>query len=458
MAADGVADIVVHPAHGAGGEEGIGVEEGEGALFAGKLDAGAVGGAGDAVHPEAGGGDGVIGAVAQAGHQERVGEAGDAKADAALGLRLGRLGGEGEARDVDDIVHHAHRGGDEVVERVEVERGGGAEGVVDEAGEVDRAEQAGAVGRQGLFAAGVGGGDGFGVVQVVCRVDAVDEDHAGFGIVVGRAHDPVPEVAGGQAAPGLAVEGELPRAVGLDRGHEGVGHEHGHVEHAQAGGVGLGGDEILDIGVVAAHGRHHRAAARAGGHDGAAHRVPDVHEAERARGIGGHTVHRRAARADGGEVVADAATLLHGEGRFLERFEDAGHAVGDGAHDEAVEERDRTASAGAGGDPAGGEEAEILERGEKARLPGGGVLFGCGECAGDAAPGVFDRAVEGRAGGVLEAVLHVPDLFGDGRGKTGHAGILWSAVGVESTEHMGNPGFGQTISGGGGPCMTGGAG
>ena len=87
--------------------------------------------------------------------------------------------------------------------------------------------------------------------------------------------------------------------AGLHGLHEGVGDQHGHVEHAQTRGVGLGGDEIFHIRVVATHGRHQRAAAGACGHDGAAHGVPDIHDRQRAGGIRRDAQHIRAARAAG---------------------------------------------------------------------------------------------------------------------------------------------------------------
>ena len=44
-------------------------------------------------------------------------------------------------------------------------------------------------------------------------------------------------------------------------------------------------------------------------------------------------------------------------------IEDAGEAVGNGAHDEAVEQGNRAIGAGAGEDAAGGDELEIVQRG-----------------------------------------------------------------------------------------------
>src|SRR3954454_21919155 len=59
-----------------------------------------------------------------------------------------------------------------------------------------------------------------------------------------------------------------------------------------------------------------------GGHDGAAHRVPDIHERERAGGIGAHAPDGSAPRPQGGEVIADAAALLHRQRRLAKMGED----------------------------------------------------------------------------------------------------------------------------------------
>ena len=74
-----------------------------------------------------------------------------------------------------------------------------------EARQVDRAEQARAVGRQRLLAAGVGGADVLAPPVVVHLVDAVDQDEARLGEVVGRRHDDVPHAARRQRLVDLAA-------------------------------------------------------------------------------------------------------------------------------------------------------------------------------------------------------------------------------------------------------------
>src|SRR5207244_12025007 len=112
--------------------------------------------------------------------------------------------------------------------------------------------------------------------EVVATVDAVDEDHARLGVGVGRPHDLVPQFARRQHLPYRTLEGELPWRVVLDCLHERVGDEHRQVKHAQPPGLLFGLDEVLDVGMVAAQGGHHRAAAIASAHYRPAHRVPDI--------------------------------------------------------------------------------------------------------------------------------------------------------------------------------------
>ena len=90
---------------------------------------------------------------------------------------------------------------------------------------------------------------------------------------------------------------------------------------------------------------------------------------KRTGGIRRHALHLGPARPDGGEIIADAAALLHGQRGFLQHLEDAAHAVGNRAHDEAVEQRHRPPGARPGGDPAGGQELEILQRRDRSGLP-----------------------------------------------------------------------------------------
>ena len=205
---------------------------------------------------------------------------------------------------------------------VPVEARIGAERVLHEAGQVDRAEQAGAVGRQRLLAARVGRADRLAPPVVVQLVDPVDEDEARLGEVVGGDHDHVPQVAGAQLAVDpaghqavvahdvvvvhrpfapdhlgrivqiqvglfLLVHREDQRPVGVvfHRLHELVGDQQAQVELAQPAVLALGADELAHVRVADVEGAHLRAAPPAGGADGEAHLVEDIHERQRPAGV-----------------------------------------------------------------------------------------------------------------------------------------------------------------------------
>ena len=253
--------------------------------------------------------------------------------------------------------------------------------------------------------AGVGGVDGLAVGEVVACVDAVDEDHARFGGVVGRAHDPLPQVARRHLAMDGAGELERPRGALAHRVHERVAHQHRQVEHAQLARFALGVDEGLDVRVVARQRRHHGAAAVAGAHDRAAHGVPHPHERDRPRRIGADALHARALRAKGRKIDADAAALLHGQRRIPEAVEDSRHVVGEPAHHEAVEQRDAVVGAGAGKDSPGGQETVVVERRRERFLPARRLGLRRRQRPRHAAPAIVDGAVDRRPVGPLQAVF-----------------------------------------------------
>ena len=379
------------------------------------------------MHPHFGLAGRGVAAIPQAQHQKRVCQTRHAQTDAALGAGLGGLFGQGKARGVHHIVHHPHGDAHQIIQGGKVQLGLGRESRRYQRGQVDRPQQASAIGRQGLLAAGVGRGNRLDIVKVVGLVDPVNENHPRLGEIKGVAHDLVPQIARLDGAVDPAIKDQLPDAVGLDRLHERIGDQHRQVEHAQAGGVFLGPDEGLDIGVIAAHRGHHGTATRASGHDGAAHRIPDIHERQGPRSIGRHALHLGTARADRREVIADAAALLHGQRGLFQPVENSAHAVGDRAHDKAVEQGDIASRARAGGNAARRQVLEpfkcLVERG----LPFGLVGFNLGQGAGNPAPGVFDRPVNRGAILRFQAILHVPDLLGDGGGEVRHAGTFWQS-------------------------------
>ena len=163
---------------------------------------------------------------------------------------------------------------------------------------------------------------------------------------------------------------QRPFGIAAHRRHEGIGHQDGEVEATQLARLLLGGDELLDVGMIAAQRRHHGAAAGAGGQDGAAHRVPDLHEGDRT----------------GGDVAGALARVPRG--RSVEKSSPMpppcciviapscrarkmpGIEVLDRPHDEAVEQRDVARRAGAGLNATAWKELEILQNAEEAILPG----------------------------------------------------------------------------------------
>ena len=197
--------------------------------------------------------------------------------------------------------------------------------------------------------------------------------------------------------------------------HERVGREHREVEHRETSRRAFGVHEIFDVGMIAGERRHHRAAPRAGRHDRAAHRVPHFHEGDGAGRIRAHAFHRRAFGPKRREVVADAAALLQRQRRLAQMGEDAAHVVRDGAHDEAVEERDAALGARAGQDSPGRQEAIAGQGLGEGQRPFAALLgrLGLRRRHRHARPAVGHVAVHRRAVGRFQPVFHVPDLARD---------------------------------------------
>src|SRR3546814_11579156 len=84
---------------------------------------------------------------------------------------------------------------------------------------------------------------------------------------------------------------------------------------------------------------------------------------------------------------------------FRSVLEDAAHVVGDGPHDEAVEQGDVAVSPGAGLDAPGRQKTEILQRRKELRfhgLAGCRLWLGGGQGAGDAPRSEERRVGKGR--------------------------------------------------------------
>ncbi len=319
-------------------------------------------------------------AVLHAEHRDGRAQAQEAHAVAALPHDLVALPAERQAVDLDHVVEHAGEDAHDLAVLVPVEARLLRERPVHEARQVHRAEQAGTVGRQRLLAAGVGGADVLAPPVVVHLVDAVDQDEAGLGEVVGRGHDDVPQplgrerlvdLAGDQAflvrdvalrvrplAPDegerivhvvlLRVvfaqrqrEGKLPLAVAAHRLDELVGHEQRQVELPEAAVLALGADEVDRVRMADVEGAHLRAAAAARRGHREAHAVVDIHEGHRAGGMRAGARDIGAARPERREFIADAATGLQREAGLVHLVEDVVHRVADRSGHGAVDRRGR---------------------------------------------------------------------------------------------------------------------
>ena len=135
------------------------------------------------------------------------------------------------------------------------------------------------------LAAGIGCADILAIPEIVLTVDLIDEQHTGFGEIIGRTHDPGPQVSSGDASHHTTGnEPNLTRPVALQRFgvtagrfakhmfgkhqwpgcvighrlHEIVADLYREVEASQEVRVLLGDDEGLNIGMVATQCGHHR--------------------------------------------------------------------------------------------------------------------------------------------------------------------------------------------------------
>jgi hypothetical protein len=325
----------------------------------------------------------IVRIVAQAQHHQRAAQAKEAQADAALGGALVGLLRQRPLGRIQRQVQHAHPDARHPAHRLIVEFRALAERMLHKTGQVQRTEVAASVARQRLFAARIGGAQGFAVVQVVLGIDAVHEQHARFRMVIGRGHHLVPQLARGHAAidplavVALAGAGgqvfvarlrlvhQFELAVGRQRAHEAVRDADRQVEIAESAIV-LGGDEVLDIGMVDAQHAHLGATAGAGRFDRLAGSVEYFHVRHRSRGARLRPLHLRAGRPDGAEVVAHATAAAHGFRRFGDGGIDARQAIGlarygiaDRLH-EAVHQGGLQPQADGGIDTAGWDEAVFL--------------------------------------------------------------------------------------------------
>ncbi|OQC14887.1 MAG: hypothetical protein BWX79_00778 [Alphaproteobacteria bacterium ADurb.Bin100] len=342
---------------GAGGQVAFGLEFRKRALLAGQRHRGGVRRIPHARRDTRGHLPAVGRVVAQAQHGQRIAHAGEAHADASLCRGLLALLLQRPERDIEHVVECAYLQRDGTLERLEIERRHPIEtkGMAHKARQDDRPEVAAAIGRQRLFAAGIGRRNGLAITQVVVQVDVVQKQDAWLGKVVGRLHHRIPQFPRGhrlvdpkavrtlegalrdQAGAGARTVHQFPGLVVPKRLHERIGHPHRHVEVVPAPRRALGGDEIHHVRVVDAQHAHLRAAPGPGALHRGAGLVEHVDVAARPRSHGGGGLDLGATRANAREIVAHAAPTTHGFGRLAQGFVDAGvtaivHALDAVAH------------------------------------------------------------------------------------------------------------------------------
>ncbi len=200
-----------------GVQQGIGVETGERTTLLRQPHRGRIGGiahgAGDACRPPAR----RLAVVAQTQHDQRIPQASETEADAALAAGLFALFGQRPRGQIEHVVQHAHRDRHHPDQALDVEVGGGFERPLDQSREVDRAQAAGAVRRQRLLPAGIGCRDRLAAGEVVVGVDAVQEQQPGLAMPVGIADDAMPQGVCRQAGVAPEAVGSLPGPRGLLR-------------------------------------------------------------------------------------------------------------------------------------------------------------------------------------------------------------------------------------------------
>jgi hypothetical protein len=130
--------------------------------------------------------------IAQAEHDQHVAEPGESQANATFVARFLGLLRQRPDRGIQHVIEHPRCRTNDARQRFEVKARMRRKRFTDEQRKVDAAQTTAAICRQGLFAARVGCRNRFAVGQVVIGVDAVNENHARFGMIIGRVHDLLP--------------------------------------------------------------------------------------------------------------------------------------------------------------------------------------------------------------------------------------------------------------------------
>ena len=200
-----------------------GIVHREHAFFLSQFNAGFICGAGNGPHDFLRQSQRFVRTVADSQKDKQVSQAGDADAHAPFGDSLQPLLLERILAHVNDIIQKAHGGFGDISDTAEIHCRLSGERVEYKTGQVDRAEQAGAIRGQGLFAARIGGADIFTVIQIVHFVDAVYQDEARFREIIGGMHDFFPQLHRMHRLVHFAFEHQFPVLVIFHRIDEFVG-------------------------------------------------------------------------------------------------------------------------------------------------------------------------------------------------------------------------------------------
>src|SRR5215469_150071 len=161
-------------------------------------------------------------------------------------------------------------------------------------------------------------------------------------------------------------------------------------------------------------GSHLCAAAPAGGGDGEAHLVEDIHEGQRSRGVRARAGYVGAARTQRRVLISDSAATLQRQSRFVDLPQDIVHRVTDRARHRAVDRGGRglvLERASVGCHPSRGYGA-ATQRPQEPLVPVLAYILALdvGESARHALVGIVHRLVDGRTVLRAEAILLVPDV------------------------------------------------
>ena len=415
-----IAHISVHLLHRATGQIALSVKQRKRPLFFCQINRGQIGRTGNLMHPGLSLRRRFYGSITQPNHEQSIGQPGHPKANPALGLSLALLRLQWETAGIHHIIHHPNRGCDQIGQDRLIQLGLSTKRIRDQTRHIDRSQQTGSIGRQGLLTARIGGRDGFAIIEVIGLIDPIDKDHTWFGKFKGGIHDLIPKLHRPQTVIDLPLKNQIPRLIGLDRRHKGIRDQNRDIKHPQTRRIAFCGNEIQNIRVITAHSRHHRAAPAACRHNRAAHSIPNIHKGEGARGIRSNALHLCPFGTNGREIISDAAALLHGQRGLFQHVKNPAHTVGNCAHDKAIEQSHTPLCASPSGDASGRQKFEIGQSIIELRLPFGGCGLDRGQRARDALPAVFDGLIDGRTIRLFEAVFHIPDLFGDWSCKACH--------------------------------------